>query len=89
MGDDRAVAERAHDVLGALARPGEHVLPDGGAEAPRRLGGQQLALGHVGGDHGDRDLRAAGPNVRRSATVPSRRRTATVCSSTGSGAALS
>ena len=57
--DDRAIAERRDELLGALARADEHVLAGGHAEAPVGVGRDELALRGLRRDDRDGDLLAA------------------------------
>ena len=56
VGDDRPVADGAHDVRRAARLAGEHDLVAGRAEAPRAVDAEQLALRDLRRRDGERQL---------------------------------
>ena len=59
--DDRALADGADELGRVLERAGQHLVGARDGEAPRRVGGEELALGDLARAHGEHELVAREP----------------------------
>ena len=86
VGDDRRGRRaRATSASGPSAVADQHLAAGGRAEAPRRLLGEQLALGGLGRAHDERQLAVAGSERDVGDASPSRTRALSVVVGRGRG----